>query len=90
MRAGSTPLKDIQVSRLAGARQWWFTYPLGRYKTMDWYDVLENIRYDTDIQVDISSALELSESIGIPVSERNIPNLWVMCVEVFGINSILK
>lgn len=90
MRAGTTPLKDIQVSKLAGSKQWWFTYPLGRYKAMDWYDVLDTIRYDTEVQVDISSALELSQNIGIPVNQRNIPNLWVMCVDIHGINSILK
>lgn len=83
IRKGRIPLQDIQASKLADVgRAIWFYYPITRMHATDWYDLLAMMEFHPNVQIDISTALDLSETIGM--SEGiDIPDLWVMCVEIF-------
>ena len=58
-------------------------YQLSPLRSTDWYDFLAIAELYPEVQVDVSTAEQLSEAIGIPIDQRNMPDLWVMCLEVF-------
>jgi hypothetical protein len=37
------------------------------------------------VRINLSDSHELSQRIGIPVANRNVPNLWILTVEAIDI-----
>ena len=79
---GSNPYKDIQiVNRLMDRKIVWFYYDIDSYSADYWSLLLLKYEFDPDHTVQLSTALDISDRLGIPVCERNIPPMWVLSVE---------
>jgi len=79
---GSNPYKDVEVvNRMRERRIVWFYYDIEDYVADYWSLLLLHYTFNKDFDVQLTTALQLSENLGIPVQERNIPPLWIMSVE---------
>jgi hypothetical protein len=86
VRAGTTPVADInRVIEQALPQVSWFYYPWADIPPEFWELVALTYRHRSDVRINLSNSHELSERIGIPVHNRNVPNLWVMTVEAIDI-----
>ena len=79
---GSTPFKDVEVvKRLSHRRIVWFYYDIDRIPTDLWSLFLLKFMFSKEYDVQLTTAIDLSDRLGIPHKERNIPALWILSVE---------
>lgn len=77
---GKTPGIDIAAfMRASDIKTAWFIYPLEEY-TLDYWELFELAEW-SGFEAQLSTAEQLSQTIGIPVWDRNIPGLWIMHLE---------
>ena len=78
--AGDTPTIDIRtIQSLPSIEEAWFYYPLDQYN-LDYWELLELGDWHS-VVCQLSTAQQLSERIGIPTVDRNIPSLWILHIE---------
>jgi hypothetical protein len=77
---GTRPVVDVKVLKISDYDSVWFWYPLNNYSPNYWYRFF-NYCDENSITMYISTANQISETIGIPVWDRNIPSIWIMCLE---------
>ena len=86
VRAGTSPVADISdVIEQALPQVSWFYYPLEEIPTEFWELIALHYQTRSDVRINLSNSHELSERVGIPVGNRNIPDLWVLTVEAIDI-----
>lgn len=78
--AGSRPSVDARAVAESQAKNAWFWYPYQRYSARYWNKFL-NLCDENEVIVHISTAVQISETIGIPIDEREMPNIWVVAME---------
>ena len=76
---GTRPPLDIQVVAQSRGKNAWFWYPFLKYSPRYWNRFLDQDH--DDVVIHISTAIQISETIGIPVDERNMPNVWIVAME---------
>lgn len=82
IHAGEHPYRDIEVvGAMRDRRIIWFYYDIEDYTADYWSLLLLHYTFDRDFDVNLTTALDLSDRLGIPVRDRNIPALWIMSVE---------
>lgn len=85
---GSKPGMDLIIAEQLGpGKIYYFYYPLEEYPPDYWSLFNLQMTNKPQLRVMLSTAEELSNTIGIPVWERNIPGLWILSVEVNTINT---
>ena len=86
VRAGTSPIADITDVIERGTPQVsWFYYPLEQIPTEFWELIALHYRTRSDVRINLSDSHELSQRVGIPVANRNVPNLWILTVEAIDI-----
>lgn len=86
IRAGSRPVLDITAVIAHGPGEiFWFYYTWADIPAEFWELIALTYRRRPDVVINLSNSHELSERIGIPVDDRNVPDLWVMAVEALDI-----
>jgi len=79
---GKNPYEDIEVVRRLGiGRIHWFYYSLESVTEDFWNLFLVHFLYEGVFETQLTTALDLSNRLGIPIQERNIPNLWLLSIE---------
>lgn len=77
---GTTPTIDISTMQTAvDIRTAWFVYDLEDYN-LDYWELLEVAEWP-GVQCQLSTALQLSERLGMSELDFDIPSQWVMHVE---------
>lgn len=77
---GSRPPVDAMAVAESVSKTAWFWYPFRRYSPQYWNRFLDHCDRN-GLQVHISTAAQISDTIGIPVDEREMPNIWVVAME---------
>ena len=82
IRPGTSPIVDIRGVIEQGTTQIaWFYYTLEDMPVEYWELVALHYQTRSDVRVNLSDSHELSRQVGIPVAQRNIPDLWILTVE---------
>lgn len=77
---GQAPLLDIKAFLITKELDTaWFMYPLESYPPEYW-ELIELMDFN-GFEAQVSTAEQLSHTIGIPVWDRNIPSIWIMHLE---------
>jgi len=77
---GATPTVDIRTMQTQkDIKTAWFVYPLQDY-TMDYWELLELGEWP-GVQCQLSTALQLSERLGMITIDHEFPSQWVLHVE---------
>lgn len=77
---GTRPIVDLQVLKVSDYHSVWFWYRLDSY-TPNYLKRFLQICVQHGVVAYISTANQLSENIGIPVWERDIPSIWITALE---------
>ena len=76
---GTRPPVDIQAVAESRSKNAWFWYPFLKYSPKYWNRLLDQDH--GGVVIHISTAIQISETIGIPVYEREMPNVWIVAME---------
>jgi hypothetical protein len=86
VRAGTRPVVDINRVIEQGLPQvFWYYYRWDDIPPEFWELVALTYRRRPDVRINLSNSYELSQRVGIPVENRNMPNLWILTVEAIDI-----
>jgi hypothetical protein len=79
---GSNPYKDMEVvKRMSHRRIVWFYYDIDDYSSDFWSVFLLHSLYSDTFDLNLSTAFDLSDRVGMAVDPRDIPPLWVLSVD---------
>lgn len=82
VRAGTSPIVDItDVIERGTAQIYWFYYTWEDMPVEYWELIALHYQTRSDVRINLSDSHELSRRIGIPVDNRNVPDLWILTVE---------
>lgn len=80
MAEGTRPLVDLKTLVDSRYKNVWFWYPLEEFSPAFWRGFRRHCSA-AGIGIHFSTAEQISETIGIPVWDREIPSIWLVALE---------
>lgn len=79
---GQSPYSDIKIIKDVPIRRpYWFCYEIDSYAPFFWSALLSNRMFKEKYNLNLTTAIDISDRLGFDVDPIHIPALWVLSVE---------